>query len=238
MQSAASAVRRLEWPLQILLCRHSAMHVITEAPHLRPDTSASTPPSAGPMKDPHRDAACMSRSIVSPSVPTSAGLGFRMSCCCSRAGGRHSGLRQPAGGKWPAARHVEHGLLLVNLRCHSVGRLPHGGDRGEHSCENTSSAVSQHRQRLLAVGWPGTWLVPRHCARFSGVEMSARKSCAPVFCSADPTPVRHRAASSCPKLLDSPHPIMPAGRFYCLTSVCNAAGTPATPQSNIRGQCV
>ena len=77
MQSAASAVRRLEWPLQILLCRHSAMHVITEAPHLRPDTSASTPPSAGPMKDPHRDAACMSRSILSPSAPTSAGLGFR-----------------------------------------------------------------------------------------------------------------------------------------------------------------
>lgn len=62
-----------------------------------------------------------------------------------------------------------------------------------------------------------TWLVPRHCARFSVVEMSARNSCAPVFCSAEPTPVRHRAASSCPKSAARPQPIMPApGSTACL----------------------
>ena len=54
------------------------------------------------------------------------------------------------------------------------------------------------------------WLVPMVRARLLEALMSARYSCAPDICSAEPRPVTQRHASSCAKLRDAPHPTMPA----------------------------
>ena len=55
-----------------------------------------------------------------------------------------------------------------------------------------------------------TWLVPKVLARLLEREMSARYSCDPDICSAEPTPVTQRQAKSCVKFRDIPQPIMPA----------------------------
>ncbi len=55
-----------------------------------------------------------------------------------------------------------------------------------------------------------TWLVPRVLARLLEREISARYSCDPDICSAEPTPVTQRQASSCVKFRDMPQPIIPA----------------------------
>lgn len=56
------------------------------------------------------------------------------------------------------------------------------------------------------------WFRPSERARLPGFEMSAKNSCAPVICSADPMPVTQRQSSSCLKLVDIPQPSMPVQR--------------------------
>ena len=68
--------------------------------------------------------------------------------------------------------------------------------------------------------------MPRVRARLLLAEMSVRKSCAPAICSALPSPVTQRQASSCPKLPASPHPIMPDGAAAMQLSMPLGSWTP------------
>lgn len=53
------------------------------------------------------------------------------------------------------------------------------------------------------------------------MDMSAKYSCDPDICSAEPTPVTQRQASSCVKFRDIPQPIIPAAPAT-LSQICNA----------------
>mmetsp|Transcript_1696 Transcript_1696/g.4915 ORF Transcript_1696/g.4915 Transcript_1696/m.4915 type:complete len:208 (-) Transcript_1696:440-1063(-) len=79
------------------------------------------------------------------------------------------------------------------------------GARSPQSSPRTPPTAGPRKDPIRAAAW----LVPRHWARLSGVLMSARNSWAPVFWRALPTPVTHRAARSCGKLVDMPHPTIP-----------------------------
>lgn len=68
------------------------------------------------------------------------------------------------------------------------------------------------------------WLVPRVRARLVDREISVRNSCAPAICNALPIPVTHRHASSCPKVPDIPHPIIPARKQTFCRSALRKSG--------------